>query len=130
MSCGSAWRTAAIAAARGVDYRNAGTVEFIVTPDGEFYFLEMNTRLQVEHPVTELVTGVDLVRAQIDVAAGAAAVDAGRVAPARPRDRGARLRGGSRRSFPPAERHDRAVREPSGPGVRVDSGVMRGSRSA
>ena len=119
---------AAIAAARGVDYVNAGTVEFIVTPEGEFYFLEMNTRLQVEHPVTELVTGVDLVRAQIDVASGKPlpwkqedlrqrghAIEV-RVYAEDPDDR-----------FLPQSGTIAAYAEPSGPGIRVDAGVMRGS---
>ncbi len=119
---------AAVAAAEGVQYRNAGTVEFLVTPEGDFYFLEMNTRLQVEVPVTELVVGVDLVRAQIEVAAGASlpwkqkdlrqrgqAIEV-RVYAEDPDDR-----------FLPQSGTIAVYEEPGGPGVRVDAGVTQGS---
>jgi acetyl-CoA carboxylase, biotin carboxylase subunit len=61
---------AALTAVRAVDYVNAGTVEFLLDTDGSFYFMEMNTRVQVEHPVTEQITGVDIIKEQIRIAAG------------------------------------------------------------
>ena len=66
---------AAVAIGRAAHYTSAGTIEFLVDANGEFYFLEMNTRLQVEHPITEAVTGIDFVRAQIEIARGAKLAD-------------------------------------------------------
>jgi acetyl-CoA carboxylase biotin carboxylase subunit len=118
---------AAVRIARAVDYSGAGTVEFLVSDTTrEFYFLEMNTRLQVEHPVTELVTGIDLVREQFRVAAGerlsfcqdevkwqGAAIEC-RIYAEDPAN-----------NFLPSPGVIKHLREPSGPGVRVDSGVGR-----
>jgi acetyl-CoA carboxylase biotin carboxylase subunit len=121
---------AAVAAARAVGYRNAGTIEFLLEGAGDnarFYFLEMNTRLQVEHPVTELVTGVDLVRAQLLVAAG------GQLpwTQAQLAQRGHALEcriyaEDPATGFLPQAGPLLLYREPTAPGVRVDSGFGEG----
>jgi acetyl-CoA/propionyl-CoA carboxylase biotin carboxyl carrier protein len=115
-------------AARAAGYRSAGTIEGLLAPDGSYYFMEMNTRIQVEHTITEVVSGVDIVRAQIRVARG------------EPLELGqdeVRLRGHAiecrinaedpSNGFLPSPGTITLYREPSGPGVRVDSGVAEGS---
>jgi acetyl/propionyl-CoA carboxylase alpha subunit len=119
---------AAVAAAQAVGYHGVGTVEFLLGPDGNFYFLEMNTRLQVEHPVTELVTGLDLVRLQLAVAEGR---------PLPPEAHGAAMSGHSvevrlyaedpLHDYQPQTGRVEALEFPSVPGLRVDSGVEAGS---
>ena len=118
----------AVDAARAVDYRGAGTIEGLLSEDGEYFFLEMNTRVQVEHCVTEAVTGVDIVREQIQIAAGE---------PLSFGQDDIRWHGhaiecrinaeDASKNFAPAPGTVTHYREPSGPGVRVDSGVLAGS---
>jgi acetyl-CoA carboxylase biotin carboxylase subunit len=119
---------AGVAAARATGYVNAGTVEFLLAPNGEFYFLEMNTRLQVEHAVTEAVTGLDIVRLQIEIAAGK---------PLPFTQDGVFARGHGLECRLYAEDPERGdlpspgtillLSAPAGPGVRFDSGVEAGS---
>jgi len=118
----------AVDAARAAGYRSAGTIEGLLAPDGSYYFMEMNTRIQVEHTVTELVAGIDLVRAQIRIALGE---------PLELAQDDVRLRGHAiecrinaedpSARFLPSPGTITEYREPSGPGVRVDSGVAEGS---
>ncbi len=121
--------TKAVKIARVANYTNAGTVEFILAPDGAFYFLEMNTRLQVEHPVTEAITGIDLVAEQIRIAAGEklsfSQDDIHRSGHAiecriyaEDADRG----------FLPAIGTVALMKEPHGPGIRIDSGLVQGQK--
>jgi len=118
----------AVDAARAVGYRSAGTIEGLLSRDGEYFFLEMNTRIQVEHTITELVTGFDLVREQVLIAAGE---------PLSFCQEDVRFSGHAiecrinaedvASGFLPAPGTISAYREPAGPGIRVDSGVTTGS---
>jgi acetyl-CoA/propionyl-CoA carboxylase biotin carboxyl carrier protein len=118
----------AVEAARAVGYQSAGTIEGLLSRDGEYFFLEMNTRIQVEHTVTEMVTGLDLVREQVLIAAGE---------PLSVKQDDVHLSGHAiecrinaedvSNGFLPAPGTVSLYREPSGPGVRVDSGVFAGS---
>jgi acetyl-CoA carboxylase biotin carboxylase subunit len=126
-----ALRSDLAAAARGVaqaaGYINAGTVEFLVDADARFYFLEVNTRLQVEHPVTEATLGIDLVKAQIRIAAGAPL----RFGRAEPRGHAIECRVYAEdpaHDFRPSPGPILMLREPVGPGIRVDSGLREGWR--
>jgi acetyl-CoA carboxylase biotin carboxylase subunit len=119
---------AALAVARAAGYRSAGTVEFLLAPDGQFYFLEVNTRLQVEHPVTEIVYGVDLVQLMIREALGEPlARSQERRAP---RGHAVECRIYAEdplRGFAPSPGTVHLLERPGGPGVRVDSGVRVGN---
>jgi propionyl-CoA carboxylase alpha chain/3-methylcrotonyl-CoA carboxylase alpha subunit/acetyl-CoA/propionyl-CoA carboxylase biotin carboxyl carrier protein len=115
---------AALAIVRAARYGNAGTVEFVVAPDGRYQFLEVNARLQVEHPVTELVTGLDLVAAQLAIAAGHPLPDP-------PDERGCAIEcricaEEPDHDFRPATGRIAVLRLPAGDGVRVDCGVAEG----
>jgi acetyl-CoA carboxylase, biotin carboxylase subunit len=114
-------------ACRAIGYLNAGTFEFLLAPDGSYYFIELNARLQVEHPVSELVTGVDIVREQLHIASGRQLEMKGRAAR---RGHAIELRINAEdpsRGFAPAPGVIERFRPPLGPGLRLDTHVEEGS---
>ncbi len=118
---------AAVDAARASGYVNAGTVEFLLDQEGKFYFLEVNTRLQVEHPVTEMVTGLDLVRLQIEIAAGRRLEICQKDILGRGHAMECRIYGEDPENhFFPSPGKITYIKEPSGPGIRNDCGVYSG----
>jgi acetyl-CoA carboxylase biotin carboxylase subunit len=122
-----AMEAAAERAVEAIGYRNAGTFEFLLGPDQSFYFIELNARLQVEHPVSELVTGIDLVREQLRIAAGERLTVNGR-APRRGHAIEIRINAEDpARDFAPAPGQITGFRPPLGPGVRFDTFVEAGA---
>jgi acetyl-CoA carboxylase biotin carboxylase subunit len=124
----AAMTSAAAAVAKSVGYTNAGTIEFLLDEDGRFYFLEMNTRLQVEHPITEMVTGVDLVRWQIRIARGER-LDIDPLRLLTPQGHAIECRIYAEdpdNNFLPSPGRIQHLRAPAGPGIRDDSGATSG----
>ena len=122
-----AMEAAAERACRTIGYRNAGTFEFLLGPNRSFYFIELNARLQVEHPVTEMVTGIDLVREQLKIAAGEPLTRTGR---AERRGHALEVRINAEdpsHDFAPAPGRITRVRAPLGPGVRLDTYIEDGA---
>jgi len=117
---------AALRIAKAAAYRNAGTVEFLLEPQGEFFFMEMNTRIQVEHPVTEMVTGLDLVKAQVRIAAGERLEVSQEDVRISGHSMECRINAEDPARFLPSPGRLTALRFPGGPGVRVDSHAYAG----
>src|SRR5712692_7699517 len=121
-----AMESAVALACRAISYLNAGTFEFLLAPDGSYYFIELNARLQVEHPVTELVTGIDIVREQLKIAAGEQLHETGRAAR---RGHAIEIRLNAEdpaRGFRPAPGVIERFRPPLGPGIRLDTHIEEG----